>query len=576
MRTLKQTSSAVGDELYVFAGYRGVIEWLQPLILLALAATAVIAPIWFFGDASGHDFQFHIASWVEMARQWHQGILFPRWAQWANWGYGEPRFIFYPPASRMIGGALGLVLPWQAVAATYIWLALVGSGMAMWALAREWLSRNEAMAAAIFFAANPYNLVLVYYRSDFAELLTVAVFPLLILAVLRTARSGWAQVPFFSVIFCAIWMCNAPGAVIATYCATLLLVVSYVFNRETRTLLSGGVAMLCGFGLAAFYIVPAAWEQKWVNISSLTGGNYEIEQNFLFSRAGDPDFRLFNLRVSIIATGIVLVCAILAVSAVRRRELRQLWWLLVALVSATAFMLIRPSDFLWHLLPKLRFVQFPWRWLDALAPAFALFAAAASGSRKRWLIWGGVFVLIAVTGVAIVRTTTWDSDAAKQIAQWVQWGDGYEGTSEFEPVGGDRYALYGVDPESEQPPADTIPFATQFDPASGAVVPIAGIRVHVEHWSADGGVLSAESPRPVNLELRLLAFPTWQARIDEQRIPIETTPTGAMWLRIPAGAHRIDLRFLRTRDRIAGDAISIFSAILLCWAARRRSALGLN
>jgi hypothetical protein len=573
VRTLKQTPSAVGDEVWVRSDGSRMPHWVKPLLMVALAATAVIAPIWFFGDASGHDFQFHIASWVEVARQWHEGILFPRWAQWANWGYGEPRFIFYPPASRMIGGAMGLVLPWQAVAAAYIWIAVAGSGMAMWALAREWLSQNEAAAAAVFFAVNPYNLVLVYYRSDFAELLTVAIFPLLVLAVLRIARDGWAQVPFFAVVFCATWMSDAPGAVIATYCATLLLVASYALDRRARTLLSGAVAMLCGFGLAAFYIVPAAWEQRWVNLGVLISGNYDIERNFLFSRAGDPDFRLFNLRISFIATGMILVCVMFAVSAARRREVRELWWLLVALVSAAVFMLVRPSDFLWHLLPKLRFVQFPWRWLDALAPAFALLAAAVSGNRKRWLVWGGVFVLIAATGVAIARTTSWDSDAAKQIAQWVQWGDGYEGTSEFEPAGGDRYALYGVNPDPEEPPIDTIAFATQFDPASGTVVPAAGVLAHAEHWSAEGGILRSGSARPVNLELRVLAFPAWRARVDGKAIPIEATATGAMWLPIPAGDHKIDLRFHRTWDRIVGDAISLFSALLLCvWAARRRIA----
>ena len=126
------------------------------------------------GNASGHDFQFHLASWLDVAGQWHEGIAFPRWAEWANWGFGEPRFIFYPPASWMFGAALGSVLPWKMAPGAFIWLALVLAGISMWCFAREWLSRHEAVMAAVLYAVNPYHLVFVYLRSDFAELIECA------------------------------------------------------------------------------------------------------------------------------------------------------------------------------------------------------------------------------------------------------------------------------------------------------------------------------------------------------------------------------------------------------------------
>jgi hypothetical protein len=550
-------------------------EWTPALLWLALAATAVVAPMFFWGDASGHDFQYHVASWVEVAHQWREGILFPRWAEWANWGYGEPRFIFYPPASRLIGAALGLVLPWTRVATAYIWLALVGGGMAMWALARERLSRNEAVAASVFFALNPYNLALVYYRSDFAELLTVAMFPLLILAVLRIAQDSWRRVPFFALISAGIWMCDAPGAVIATYSAALLLIAAWLFERKWRTLSSGATGTILGLGPAAFYILPAAWEQKWANLGFAVEGNYRIQHNFLFSHAGDPEFIFFNLRISAIALGMILVCGVLGVFVARRRhELRHLWWMLVALGGASIFVMFPASNFLWHLLPKLRFVQFPWRWMDALTVVFAFCAAAALGGwRRRWLVWTSLLLLLAGTAAAMARSTWWDSDDASDIVDAVNSGLGYEGTDEFAPRGTQRYELYGVNPDGEDPPEKPIPIAMEFNPSSGAMVPATGVRFHVKRWTAERRILSEESAHPVNLALRLLAYPAWEARVDGQAVPIAETPTGPMWLQIPAGRHQIDLCFRRTWDRTAGGAISILSGILLLvWAGAQRFA----
>ena len=525
------------------------------LLLLCFVATALIAPMLRLGQASGHDFQFHLASWLEVAGQWREGILYPRWAEWANWGFGEPRFIFYPPASWMAGAALGLLLPWKMAPGAFIWLATTLAGMCMWRLAREWLPMPQAVAAAVFFAANPYHLVMIYYRADFAELLASALFPLMLQVALRMLTSGWRELPALAAVFAAIWLSNAPAAVIATYSLVLLFAVACFLRRGVSPAVPGGAAMAAGFGLAAFYVLPAAWERQWVQIAQVASNNLRPEQNFLFTQASDPEFVLFNWKVSGVAMEVMLVAGIAAVATARlRRRFAELWWMLLTLGATSVLLMFRPSAFVWRLLPDLHFVQFPWRWLIPLDLVFALFAAAAMARLRRpWLLVFGLIACTAATAALIVPNAWWDSEDIPAIAAGIHAGRGYEGTDEYAPVTSDPYNLPRAAPR-----------IAKADPEMQNVTPAAGVRVHIERWNAERRVLSVDSPQAFVLAPRLVNYPAWEVRVDGKPAPASTaTDTGQLLVPLTPGAHAVDLRFVRTWDRTTGAAISVLTAALL-------------
>jgi hypothetical protein len=514
--------------------------------LFALAALAIISPMFFLGNASGHDFTFHLASWMEAARSWHEGIFYPRWAAEANYGFGEPRFIFYPPVSWMLGAALGSILPWRMVPGFFIWLTLFAAGLSMHRLAREWLSPGDAAFCALLYLANPYHLIVVYYRSDFAELLVSAIFPLVVYFALSLGRKRNA-VFLLSFVYAFLWLSNAPGAVVGSYSLALIVAVYALVEKRGRILAEGAAAIAAGLGLAAFYILPAAWEQRWVDITQALSSGLRPAQNFLFTHSNDPDFVRFNWKVSAVAVSVMIFAwTATALTQRSRREFPALWWPLAALLAASTFLMFSFSNSAWNFLPKLQFVQFPWRWLVPMnLVACFFFAQAIEKIRGRTVAWTAACLALAGLAVTLVPNAWWDSQDIPVLLEAMQSGHGFEGTDEYAPIGCDRTEF----PEhaSEAAALNSLP----------------GVHIQIER-AAEFRILRVETPRPTIIALHLVNYPAWQAQRDGITIPIHSRETTAQALvDVPAGASCIMLRFKRTPDRLYANCISIAVAAFL-------------
>ena len=51
-------------------------------------------------------FRLSLVSWFDALNSWRHGIPYPHWTPSANYGAGEPRFVFYSPLTWMLGAAL--------------------------------------------------------------------------------------------------------------------------------------------------------------------------------------------------------------------------------------------------------------------------------------------------------------------------------------------------------------------------------------------------------------------------------------------------------------------------------------
>jgi len=565
-------------------------------LVLAGACLLAITPFFWWGSPSGHDFEFHMFSWMEVVGQWKDGIAYPRWAALAHWGYGEARFLFYPTASWTLGAALGAALPWKMVPGAYCWIVLALAGAAMYRLAREWFPAPDALFAAVFYALNPYHLLIVYWRSAYAELLAAVLLPLLLLCLLRLNEPGFRPTLWLSLTLAAAWLTNAPAAVMIHYSAAglALLFAAREAARGTdrkrrwipqiwRPLIQTAVAILLGAGLASFYLLPAIYEQRWINLSEVLSPGVRPQDNFLFTTIADPDHNRFNLLVSTVAlaeigmlafaiwfsrrakhvgtaapatsSGQALGCPV-ARSATGVHLGPRPWLPLSAWGAVSVLLMLSVSNVLWQHLPKFRFVQLPFRWLLCMNAALAMLLPMAA---KRWtsrLLASAVLLAAVILAGYRIQPPWWDTASdIREMSDAVADGTGYEGSDEYVPAGADPYELNKSLPRVSD---DT-----------GASVPSEMLA-----WAQTEKHFKVHTAAAQNLTVRLFSYPAWEVVVNGKPTETQRTDvTGLIVIPIAAGDNDVHIHFRRTIDRLVGNIISLISLALfvVAWVKTGKS-----
>jgi len=551
--------------------------WFFALCLSLLLSTLLVLPFFWLGTASGHDFEFHAASWLDAAYQWKEGIIYPRWTAWTNHGFGEPRFIFYPPLSWMLGAALTLLVPDLAAPVLFIVLVQTLAGLSAFFLLRRLVAPRAALLAAGCYVINPNALLMTYIRSDFAEQLACALFPLMLLAALRLcdlledSPPRLSSTALFALPFAGVWLSNAPAGVIASYSMALFFTWAAISERSWRLMFRGAAGLALGLGLASCYLLPAAYEQRWVNIGQALSSGLLPSQNFLFTAINDPEHTWFNWIASTCALFLILLLAIAALASRRfsvhansSARSRKPFPALFLVGAASTVLTLSLTSPLWNHLPELRFVQFPWRWMSMIALVASCFLALVIQKRRGWL-WFVVILLLTVPLASfLVDNTWWDEDEMSAQRDAIDSGHGFDGTDEYDPLGDDHLDL---------PPNALLAAALPVDSEDSSSPQV---RVQIQRWTTEQKDLHVDAPSDARIVLRLLNYPAWRVEVNGKAIsPQRLDDVNQMVIPLDGGSSEIGVRFTRTWDRLLGGAISAAAALLaaiLLGLSRKRPA----
>lgn len=602
------------------------VEWrlrgLMGPATIVMAAVIAVGPLLRPGPSCSGDVVFHFISWMDAEHSMSTGLLYPHWANSPNFGAGEPRFVFYPPISWMAGAVLGTFLRWSFVPLALFILLLAATGLANRALAREVLEDQPATlagCAAIFLG---YALFNVYKRSDFAELTGGFWIPLLLLFALRRRNpsgSFWARTfdgsaAPLALIVTGIWLSNGPLGIMASYLLTAVALVSALIEKSMVPVVRAAASTFAGMGLASLYLIPAISERDWVSIqNAMNSTNYAVENNWLYARHANPLLASHDIllhRVSNVAV-VMLVITFLGAAIVWIRGVvpgERRWWLPMVLIPpAVLFLLLPISQPVWNVLPELRLLQFPWRWLVVLESPMAIcFAAAVWFNRKplRTLVMTACAAVFVGIGLAVPRWWFVECGPVMTLLQEsARKGIVVLGKPEYAPPG-IRFPL--VDPQGNplvdaqgnplpappvNPNVKMMPSACLLDSDSNASVQ-GGVDL-APAWDGEQASCKSSGWRQMSLMadpsapeafryrpeqkwfmgiaqhagyliLRLRYYPAWGVKVNG--IPVTATAErerGLMAVPVPRGIVQVSVNWTTTGDVVAGRWVSGVALLLV-------------
>jgi hypothetical protein len=606
-------------------------------LLIPLAAFLAILPLLLKGGSCGHDMVFHIQGWFDAAAQLRHGH-YPHWSFTSAWNAGEPRFIFYPPLSWLLGALLTLILPPNAAVPAFIFVTLTIAGFSFYKLASHFTAPGPALLASAFYLANPYMLFNAFERSAFAELLAAAWIPLLLLAVLRRRPT----IPSIAVSLALLWLTNAPAAVMGSYTlallATLRVIQSLLQHRKTpkpyspipypispiHLSLTYILGTLLGLTLPAFYLIPAAYERRFIQVAMAIIPTMRVQDNFLFTHTQDSGHNGVNLQISLLAITL-LALTLLAVAGlwiIHSRAPKNSAPLLeipspshetnpqtaaspkialTVLTAALLLMLLPISTLIWNHLPELQYLQFPWRLLTLLSAVLALTLALLLRSPSVQnptaqnlpangpigpISLAAFLVLPAILGFTafhLYAQFCQPTDPPPAIAQQIAHHQGFPPTDEYTPNNADNdvlrttnpaYWLIPADANPNTPAPNTQPTAVELNPDLDTDANPVPLDQRVSTPAPTH--LDLALPYPGTLVLNLRDYANWQVTAGcEHCLYFRTFPhvqrdDGLLAIRLDGPAHfPIDIAWRTTPDQQLGLALSILALLTLLYLSFR-------
>lgn len=537
------------------------------LILFLPAYRFLLKPGYF----SMHD-DLQVMRVFQMEKCLSDGQIPCRWAPDMAWGYGQAMFNFYSATPYYLGALIRVVFPVSILftVKTLFWISLVGSGLGMYFLARQFWGRSGALLSATLYVYAPYHALDIYVRGALSESFALMILPFLWLYIYKIIKFEGYRNNILGIIWLAALLATHNISTMLYAPFTILWALFWLWQtknyKSIRSLIFIGVF---GLGLASFFILPALVEKSLIKADLFTLDYFDYQGHFVSLRQlfldrewgygastfGDQDDLSF--QIGVLHWIIAGVAGLLALTRLKSKssQFSILSILLLSFAAITTFLTHGRSYFIWEAIPLLPFTQFPWRFLG-LSMFFTSFAGGFVTKSKLLKIFTPVFILLIII-----------------------FNFGYFRAEHYFATETDQTKLSGelFEIQSAAARLDYLPKTAMKTPEHKALE-----RPQVVKGEADVAQIDKRSnffffdtqvfSQSAKVEIPVIYFPGWEVVVGGRPYPAEPGGVyGLITINLENGTHMVEGRFTNTPVRDIANALTVISFMALIFYAAKNS-----
>lgn len=509
----------------------------RAIVIVAATGLVVLIPIIIWGIPVGNDLGNHYRFAIAFHDSLLSGKLYPGWLAPSNFGYGDTRVRFYPPGLYFLLSFVRLLMGWYpATIVTFSLLSIIG-GLGVYFWTRILAPSRTAMWAGIAYAIAPYHINQLYRASMLAEYAACSVLPFAFAFVERICRKGKsADIAGLAVSFALLILLNLPLTLIGSLSLAVYALLRIRREMFWHTLMKLALASLTALAATAFFWSTVVTELPWIKGNTVDPNvYYDYRVNFLFSPSNLTNYGAWYTNLLGVFTIFFVLPALVFFKRTlfakeSDRGLKAIFLMtLISLLMATE--LSRP---IWAIVPKLREVQFPWRWLGVTSMFASILLAMSipqwterlrTSFRPRDLAIG---FALALSLLFVAYEVVWDAEYLK----------GQEFVAKF--------------PNSREAPSfkDWRPLLAKDIPElkkMSADVEADSRLVTIKSWEPEHRTFHISGGQQAEARVRTYYYPLWTATAQGLALSVHPADDGAILITIPPGDTDVELIFREPR-----------------------------